>query len=244
MPRFVVNKNNINDDHIIINGGDAKHIGRSLRMKIGDELVLCCEKADYKTKILSISDNEVLCEILSQSEICSEANIELTLYQAMPKGDKLEFIIQKAVELGVVKIVPVITSRCISRPDKKSFAKKKERLNKISLEAAKQSNRGIIPEVSDILDFKTAVLRLSENDFSFVCYEKGGVPFSSVVNTSDFRNKSIGLLVGSEGGFEESEIEYCENKGIKTISMGKRILRCETAPISAVSIIMALSGNM
>ena len=244
MPRFFVNKNNINDDHITINGGDAKHIGRSLRMKIGDELVLCCEKVDYKTKILSISDNEVLCEILSQSEICSEANIELTLYQAMPKGDKLEFIIQKAVELGVIKIVPVITSRCISRPDKKGFAKKKERLSRISLEAAKQSGRGIIPEISDIIDFKTAVSQLSEHDFSFVCYENGGVPFSSVVNASDFKNKSIGLFIGSEGGFDESEIEACEKMGIKTISMGKRILRCETAPISAVSIIMALSGNM
>lgn len=244
MPRFFINKNNIIDNHIIINGGDALHIGRSLRMKIGDELTLCCDKIDYMTKILSISDNEICCEILSQSPICTEANIELTLYQAMPKSDKLEFIIQKAVELGVVKIVPVLTSRCISRPDKKSFAKKRERLNKISLEAAKQSNRGIIPEVSDILDFKIAVTHLSGHDFSFVCYEKGGVPFSSVINPSDCKNKSIGLFIGSEGGFEESEIEVCDKTGVKIINMGKRILRCETAPISAVSIIMALSGNM
>ena len=244
MPRFFVNKNNIIDNHIIINGGDALHIGRSLRMKIGDELVLCCEKIDYKTKILSISDSEVYCEILSKAPTDAEPNIELTLYQAVPKLDKLEFITQKAVELGAVKIVPVITSRCISRPDKKSFAKKKERLNKIALEAAKQSNRGIIPEVLDIIDFKTAVSKLSKHDFSFVCYEKGGIPFTSVVNASDFKNKSVGLFIGSEGGFEESEIEVCGEKGIKIISMGKRILRCETAPISAVSIIMALSGNM
>lgn len=244
MPRFFVQRNNIEGNHIRIDGSDALHIGRSLRMKIGDELILCCDRIDYKTKILSISDSSVFCEILTQSEICSEANIDLTLYQAMPKGDKLELIIQKSVELGAAKIVPVITSRCISRPDKKSFAKKKERLNKISLEAAKQSGRGIIPEISDIIDFKTAVSQLSEQDFSFVCYEKGGVPFSSVVAPSEFKDKSVGLLIGSEGGFEESEIEVCEKAGIKTISMGKRILRCETAPISAVSIIMALSGNM
>lgn len=244
MPRFFVQRNSIEGNHIRIDGSDALHIGRSLRMKIGDELILCCDRIDYKTKILSISIDNVLCEILSTSEICSEANINLTLYQAMPKSDKLELIIQKSVELGVMRIVPVITSRCISRPDKKSFAKKKERLNKISLEAAKQSGRGIIPKVSDIIDFKTAVSQLSEKDFSFVCYEKGGVPFSSVVNTSEFNNKSVGLFIGSEGGFEESEIKFCENKGIKIISMGKRILRCETAPISAVSIIMALSGNM
>lgn len=244
MPRFFADKNNISKNHIIIDGRDAKHIGRSLRMKIGDELILCCDKIDYTTKILSISDTEINCEILSKSPICSEADINLTLYQAVPKLDKLELITQKAVELGVAKIVPVITNRCISRLDKKSFAKKKERLNKISLEAAKQSGRGIIPEISDIIDFKTAVSNLSSHDYSFVCYEKGGVPFSSIINPSDFKNKSVGLFIGSEGGFDEGEIKSCETSGIKTISMGKRILRCETAPISAISIIMALSGNM
>lgn len=244
MPRFFADKNNISENHIIIDGSDAKHIGRSLRMKIGDELILCCDKIDYTTKILSISDTEINCEILSKSPICSEADIVLTLYQAIPKLDKLELITQKAVELGVSKIVPVITKRCISRPDRKSFAKKNERLNKISLEAAKQSGRGIIPEISDIIDFKTAVSNLASHDFSFVCYEKGGVPFSSIINPSDFKDKSIGLFIGSEGGFDESEIKACESLGIKTTSMGKRILRCETAPISAISIIMALSGNM
>lgn len=244
MPRFFADKNNISDNHIIINGSDAIHIGRSLRMKIGEELILCCDKIDYKTKITSISDKEVYCEILDKFPIDSEPDINLTLYQAVPKLDKLELITQKAVELGAMKIVPVITSRCISRPDKKGFSKKKERLNKIALEAAKQSGRGIIPEVLDILDFKTAVLKLKEHDYSFVCYENGGVPFSYVVDPSDFKNKSIGLFIGSEGGFSESEIKLCEDMGINTISMGKRILRCETAPISAISIIMALSGNM
>lgn len=244
MPRFFVEKDNINNNHISVCGKDAVHIGRSLRMKIGDELILCCDKIDYTTKILSISDSEVLCEIISQSPTQSEAGINLILYQAMPKLDKLELITQKAVELGVVKIIPVITSRCISRPDRKSFSKKKERLSKIALEAAKQSGRGIIPEISDILDFKSAVSQLSCYDFSFVCYEKGGVPFSSIVNPSDFKNISVGLFIGSEGGFDESEIKACEASGIKAISLGKRILRCETAPISAVSIIMALSGNM
>lgn len=244
MPRFFVDKENINNDNISIFGKDAVHIGRSLRMKTGDELFICCNKTDYTTKILSISDSEVLCEIVTQSPAQSEADINLTLYQAMPKLDKLELITQKAVELGVVKIVPVITSRCISRPDNKSFLRKKERLRKISLEAAKQSGRGIVPEISDILDFKSAVSILRNHDFSFVCYEKGGVPFTSIVNPSDFKNKSVGLFIGSEGGFEESEIKACEASGIKTISLGKRILRCETAPISAISIIMALSGNM
>lgn len=244
MPRFFVEKDSINNNHISVFDKDAVHIGRSLRMKIGDELILCCDKIDYTTKILSISDSEVICEIISQSSTQSEASINLILYQAMPKLDKLELITQKAVELGVIKIIPVITSRCISRPDQKSFLRKKERLSKISLEAAKQSGRGIIPEISDILDFKSAVSQLSCHDFSFVCYEKGGEPFTNIVNPLDFRNKSVGLFIGSEGGFDESEIKACEDSGIKAISLGKRILRCETAPISAISIIMALSGNM
>lgn len=244
MPRFFVKEENINSNYITVSGNDAVHIGRSLRMKIGDKLILCCNKIDYTTKILTINDSEVICEIMSQTPIQSEANINLVLYQAMPKLDKLEFITQKAVELGAAKIVPVITSRCISRPDKKSFSKKKERLNKIALEAAKQSGRGIIPEIYDILDFKSAVSELSKHDFSFVCYEKGGIPFSCIINPNDFKNKNIGLFIGSEGGFDEKEIEVCESLGIRTISMGKRILRCETAPVSAISIIMALTGNM
>lgn len=244
MPRFFVEKENIRDNYISIFGNDAVHIGKSLRMKTGEELVLCCNKTDFVTKILTISNSEVVCEIISQSPTYSEADINLTLYQAIPKLDKLELITQKAVELGASKIIPVITSRCISRPDKKSFSKKIERLNKISLEAAKQSGRGIIPEISDILDFKSAVFNLSNHDFSFVCYEKGGVPFSSILNPSDFKDKSIGVFIGSEGGFDGKEIEACESAGIKTISLGKRILRCETAPISAISIIMALTGNM
>ncbi len=244
MPRFFIEHENINGNQISVIGKDAVHIGRSLRMKLGEELILCCDRIDYKTKILSIRDNKVICEITDKSQSQSEPNINLTLFQAMPKLDKLEFITQKAVELGVCKIVPVITSRCISRPDEKSFKKKKERLEKISLEAAKQSGRGIIPEISDIIDFKRAVLELCKNDFSFVCYEKGGVPFSDIINRTNLTNKNAGLFIGSEGGFNIEEIKLCKASGIKTVSLGKRILRCETAPISAVSIIMSLSGNM
>lgn len=242
MPRFFGDQNNISDNTILIVGEDARHIGRSLRMKIGEELTVTCEMEDYKTKIISITDENVICEILSKEKCETEANIKLTLYQAIPKSDKLELICQKAVELGVYKIVPVITRRCVSKPDAKSFKKKKERLEKIILSAAKQSGRGIIPEITDIINFNEVKKDLLLNDKAYICYEKWGESFLK----QDFSEcvKSIGLFIGSEGGFDEQEAFECKESGIIPINLGKRILRCETAPISAISIIMALSNNM
>ena len=239
MPRFF--SDNINDNSVIITGSDAVHIGRSLRMKLGDELIVCSNGIEYNTSIQSISDEQVICNILSSDPAKTEPNINLTLFQAMPKGDKLDLIIQKAVELGVSKICPVITSRCVSRPDKKSFEKKKKRFQKIALEAAKQSGRGIIPQVSDIITFDECINAMSQFDFKLICYEKGGVSLNDIGLRGDC---SIGLFIGSEGGFDTNEVDKCIEHGIKPVGLGPRILRCETAPISAVSIIMNLTGNM
>ncbi|MCQ2513324.1 MAG: 16S rRNA (uracil(1498)-N(3))-methyltransferase, partial [Lachnospiraceae bacterium] len=150
-------------------------MGRSLRMRLGDELVVCNNGIEYNTIIESISDEQVVCKIKSFQTSQTEPNVKLTLFQAMPKSDKLDFIVQKAVELGVSKICTVITSRCVSRPDKKSFEKKKKRLQKIALEAAKQSGRGIIPEISDIITFDECLNLMGEQDLNLICYEKGGI---------------------------------------------------------------------
>lgn len=239
MPRFF--SDNITNTTAVISGSDAVHIGRSLRMRLGDELVVCKDGMEYTTKIHSISDEQVVCDILSSAVSQAEPDIKLTLFQAMPKSDKLDLIVQKAVELGVVRICPVLTSRCVSRPDKKNFEKKQKRLQKIALEGAKQSGRGIIPEVSDILTLKECIDRMAEMDLGLVCYEKGGKPLSE---TGLKKGTEIGVLIGSEGGFDEGEIRLCIEKGIVPIGLGPRILRCETAPISAISIIMNLTGNM
>lgn len=239
MPRFF--SDDINDTTAVISGSDAVHIGRSLRMRLGDELIVCKDGMEYNTKIQSISDEQVVCEIISSALSQAEPSIKLTLFQAMPKSDKLDLIVQKAVELGAVEICPVLTSRCVSRPDKKSFEKKQKRLQKIALEGAKQSGRGIIPQVSDILTLKECINRMSEMDFGLVCYEKGGNPLADIGLKQD---TTIGVLIGSEGGFDEEEIQMCIDKGITPIGLGPRILRCETAPISAISIIMNLTGNM
>ena len=220
MPRFFLEK--MNTETPVITGSDARHIGFSLRMKPGELLTVCAEGRDYKCSINKITEDAVFLDILESSLCAAEPSIELTLYQAVPKLDKLETIIQKSVELGASRIVPVLTRRCISRP--KDFAKKLERLNKIALEAAKQSGRGIIPEVMPIM-----------------LYEEGGVRFSELKTEG---KKSFSLLIGSEGGFDPEEAEYAEKAGINTVWLGERILRCETAPLTAISILMFITNNL
>ena len=239
MPRFFTD--DINENTARITGDDAMHIGRSLRMRLGDEITLCSGGTEYICKIRSISDKEVLCDVLSSQKTKAEPSIELTLFQAMPKLDKLEFIVQKATELGVCKVVPVLTERCVSRPDGKSFEKKRARLQKIAEGAAKQSGRGIIPSVTDIISIDMAAKQMKECDISLICYEKGGRRLDGGM----FADKSkVALMIGSEGGFSEKEVELCKDCGALPIWLGKRILRCETAPIAAVSIIMHLTENM
>ena len=238
MPRFF--KQSIDVDNIVIDGDDARHIGRSLRMKCGEEITVCCCGIDYNCVIRSFSDSEVYLDLVDSAPCAAEPDIDVTLFQAVPKLDKLEFIIQKAVELGVNRIVPVLSRRCISRPDEKDFAKKLDRLNKIAEGAAKQSGRGIIPEVMPIISYKNAVLQMKELDFCIILYENGGKSFDEI----EFEGKkSIGIVIGSEGGFDEQEVELAVNAGAESVWLGNRILRCETAPITALSILMFLTKN-
>lgn len=243
MPRFFVDS--VSGDKISIRGNDAYHIGRSLRMRLGDVITVCADRVEYRAKILSISDKEVVCDVLSAEESANEPTVNVVLYQALPKSDKMDLIVQKAVELGVYKIVPVITARCVSRPAKSGYEKRVERYNKIALEAAKQSGRGYVPEVTNFISFDECIAELQECDESFMCYEKGGVSLSKT-GLSDAAEgvKTIGLFIGCEGGFETHEAESCGLAGVTVVSLGPRILRCETAPLAALSVIMSLTGNM
>ncbi len=239
MPRFFSDE--ISQDTIIISGSDAVHIGRSLRMKLGDEITVCSNGIEYLTSIRSINDKQVICDIISSSPSQAEPNIRLALFQAMPKSDKMDLIVQKAVELGAAEIHPVLTERCVSRPDKKSFDKKKARLQKIALEAAKQSGRGIIPTISDIINLDQCIKEMSLMDTPLICYEKGG---KNLNEAGLMPNSTVGLFIGSEGGFDPAEAEKCISAGIIPIGLGPRILRCETAPLCAISVIMNLTGNI
>lgn len=244
MPRFFTK--DIENNKAYIKDEDAKHIKKVLRMKIGESIDICDTNGyDYIGAIDELSDSFVCVKLNEKMPSKSEPSINLTLYQAMPKGDKMEFIIQKATELGIVKIVPVISKFCVSRPDEKTAKKKTERYQRIAFEAAKQSQRGIIPVIENQISFDEALCQMEKSKGSMIFYEKATDSFKNAINVAvENKNKDISIMVGSEGGFAEEEIAQAIEKNIQIISLGNRILRCETAPLTAISVIMYETGNI
>lgn len=238
MPRFFIPTPPL--DEVIFEGEEARHIAKSLRTKPGEEIMLCDGKGfDYKCIALSVGEKTVL-KVIEKRPNMSEPSVYLHLYQALPKGNKMEFIIQKAVELGVCEITPVLTSRCIVRLTPEDFEKKRGRYQKIAKEAAKQSGRGIIPRVNSLLIY-TDALNILEKEDAIIFYECGGASLRELVPPEQ---KKISFFVGSEGGFSLEEINMAKEKGAQVASLGSRILRCETAPICAASIFLHLTGNI
>ena len=239
MPRFFTD--NIDGNTAVISGDDAKHLSKVLRAKIGEKVTVCDKCGfDYECEIAEIGENVVL-NILNKSENETEPTACVHLFQALPKSDKMEFIIQKAVELGVSEITPVLTSRCVSRPDEGKMKKKIARWNLVAEAAAKQSGRGIIPVVHEMQNFPDALKSASEYEISLIFYENGGERINELISSDA---KSVSIFIGSEGGFDESEIKKAESAGLKTATLGKRILRCETAPVASLAIIMNITENM
>ncbi|HHZ06661.1 MAG TPA: 16S rRNA (uracil(1498)-N(3))-methyltransferase [Clostridiales bacterium] len=231
----------ISGDFHTLEGETANHIEKSLRMKVGEALTLCdCNKMQYNCVIEGISPKCVTVRVLQRFPCENEPTVTVTLYQAIPKGDKMDTIVQKAVELGVTEIVPVLSARCVSRPDEKSIKKKILRWQKIALQAAQQSRRGIVPIVKPMLSFNNAVSNSKKNECTIVFYECGGQPIGKVVPP---KCRSLSMFIGSEGGFEEVEINQITSNGGKTATLGKRILRAETAPLAALSVIMYVTQN-
>ena len=238
MPRFFSEK--VHGNQHIFEGNDARHIARSLRMKTGDKLTLCDSRGmDYECEIAAVTEDTVHLNIVSWSPSTSEPSIHVKLYQGLPKSDKLEWIIQKAVELGVTEIVPVVTARSIAKVDEKAD-KKRERWQKIALEAAGQCGRGIVPVVRSPLTWKQAIAELQKEQV-ITFYEGGGKPLSQILKQDQ---KDCSIIIGPEGGFDLTEIEVLQDIGAKIATLGPRILRCETAPIAALSVIMQITGNL
>lgn len=228
-------------DYCKISGENAKHIEKSLRMKIGEQITLIDSNGIQHNGIIdNFTDGEVTVKVQENFKCENEPNVKVTLYQALPKGDKMDFIVQKAVELGVTEIVPVISARCISRPDEKSLKKKIQRWQKIALQASQQSRRGIIPQVSEALSFTNAVNNLNKDDCNIIFYECGGSKVGDIIKTPV---KHINIFIGSEGGFEEQEVQQVITKNGTPATLGKRVLRAETAPLAALSIIMYVTEN-
>ena len=227
----------------VITGPDAAHISRVLRMKSGDLAIVCDgRKTDCLCRIITADSSCVELEILDKRENEAEPSVYLRLFQCLPKGDKLEFIVQKAVELGASEVIPVVSKRCVSRPDPKSAAKKLERYRRIAEEAAKQCGRGILPKIGETISFGEAVKSVNPKGLGLIFYECGGESLTAL--TSGVNSGFIDVFIGSEGGFEEAEVELALKAGIHAATLGKRILRCETAPIAAISVLMNLTGNM
>lgn len=240
MHHFFVSPDQIDEKYVTITGGDVNHIKNVLRMKIDEELLISNgQDKDYYCKIESISDDEIKAVILDEEFEGTELPTELYLFQGLPKSDKMELIIQKAVELGVKEIIPVATKRCVVKLDDKKEASKIKRWQAISESAAKQSRRIIIPEVSSVMSFKEAINRAKEFELGIIPYEN----FKDMTETKEVLKKvqkgiKIGIFIGPEGGFEESEIQYALENGIHPISLGKRILRTETAGLAILSVLM------
>lgn len=226
---------------VLLDREQTRHIIKSLRMRQGDMLFLSCgDGYDYGCMIEDADGESARLKVCYKQPNESEPTVRVSLFQGVPKGDKMEDIIQKCTELGVKEITPTLTHRSVSRPDEKSAHKKNQRYRKIALEASQQSGRGVVPVINKMDSLKNAV----QNDKSalkILFYEGGGEPLKSII---DKEVKSISVYIGPEGGFEEEEVEYLKEQGAVVVSLGKRILRTQTAPVCALTAIMLLTGNL
>ncbi len=238
MPKFFVTRDNIEDNIIKIIGDDAFHIARSLRMAKGDSINISDGLgAEYLCTLTKIRDEVCECEICKQLPVLAEPPVNITLYMAYPKGDKLETVVQKAVELGALRIVPFESSRCIKRPKAEKQEKQTSRLMRIAEEAAKQCGRSRLPVVTHPLSYKEMLLDIKQNELTLLCYEnEDGRSIKDALTKPDIP-RSIGIIVGSEGGFCADEVREAEEAGAIAVTLGRRILRCETAPDYALSAI-------
>lgn len=243
MHRFYVTPGQIQGDTITITGSDVNHIKNVLRMKQGEEIVICNGQGkDCYCIISKVSEAEITANIQTMKETGTELTARITLFQGLPKKDKLELIIQKAVELGVYEIVPVMTKRVVVKlEDKKKEEKKLERWQAIAEEAAKQSGRGIIPVIRPVLSFKEAIQSASQMGIALIPYENAsGMQFTKDLLNNLGQYQSIGVLIGPEGGYEESEIELAKTAKIHPVTLGRRILRTETAGLAILSMMVLM----
>ena len=242
MTRFFVDREVFLSDTPVLTGENGKHAA-VLRLKAGEQVILCDGAgAERLCRILSSSSSETVLEAGDIHASVTEPRIKVSVYMAYPKADKLEHVIQKATELGAAEIVAFPSARCVSRPEEKSLGKKHERWQRIAQSAAEQSGRGRIPEVILLGSWREALNRAKEAELGILFYEnEHALTLSQALNTGTYR--SISLLSGPEGGLEEREVEDARSAGLMVCTLGSRILRCETAPLCALSAVMYAAGE-
>ena len=239
MTRFFVSPEELGNDHIQLVGENAGH-AKVLRLKAGEQVLVC--DGEGKECLCAVVDSGWDLEVLERRESDSEPAVQVSVYMAFPKSDKLEHVIQKATELGVYEIVAFPSARCVSKPDEKSLKKKLERWQKIASSAAEQSGRGRIPRVVVLPSYAEALKRGSDADLPMLFYEnERATTLHMALNAGEW--KSAALLTGPEGGLEEKEVNQAMDAGWRVCTLGKRILRCETAPLCALSAVMYAAGE-
>ncbi|MBR5381677.1 MAG: 16S rRNA (uracil(1498)-N(3))-methyltransferase [Oscillospiraceae bacterium] len=244
MPRFFIAASNIFGGIAYINSRDAEHI-RALRIRQGETFTVCDGSGnDYSCVLTKINDDGAEAQILEKTTSDGEASVYCTVFAAFSKGDRMETAVQKCVELGAAHIVLFPSARCVSRPDEKSLVKKTARLQLIAEEAAKQSGRGLIPSVTSVGSFEAAVKLAAAADLPIFCYEdERELPIRKAIESRPDA-KTVSIVTGPEGGFEPAEAQYAAQAGMLSVTMGPRILRCETAPICALAAVMLLTDNL
>ena len=240
MTRFFVSPEELSGDCITLTGENAQH-AKVLRLKNGEE-VLVCDGQGFEC-LCSVTDAASMeLTVVERRASGTEAAVKVSVYMAFSKGDKLEHVIQKATELGAYEIVAFPSGRCVSRPDEKSLKKKLERWQKIAASAAEQSGRGRIPEVIVLGSYKAALERAAKADKALMFYEnEHAVTLRMALEIGEW--KTVSLLTGPEGGLEEKEVEAAREAGLAVCTLGTRILRCETAPLCALSAVMYAAGE-
>ncbi len=242
MTRFFVEPAELLSDSPLLTGENAKH-AKVLRLKVGEELLLCDgEGMESLCAVEEIFDCELHLRVLERRRAETEARVRVSVYMAFPKADKLEHVIQKATELGAYEIIAFPSGRCISKPDDKSLGKKLDRWQKIAASAAEQSGRGIVPKVLTLPSYKAALERAAQADKALLFYEnERATTLRMALESGPY--ETVSLLTGPEGGLEEREVQQAMDAGLSVCTLGKRILRCETAPLCALSAVMYDAGE-
>ncbi len=242
MTRFFVSPEELQPDFMVLTSENAAH-AKVLRLKAGEEVLVCDGQGrECHCSISDVSDGQISLVVKHQRTSESEAKVQVSVYMAFSKGDKLEHVIQKATELGAYEIVAFPSARCVSRPDEKSLKKKLERWQKIAQSAAEQSGRGVIPQVVVVPSYGEALIRAAQADKAILFYEnEQAVTLKMSLQTGDYQ--TVSLLTGPEGGLESAEVEKARQAGLDICTLGKRILRCETAPLCALSAVMYHVGE-
>lgn len=240
MYHFFVTPEQVKGEEIQIVGSDVNHIKNVLRMKIGEELQISDgNNKKYLCEIASMTSDEVCLQVKEELKSDTELPSKIYLFQGLPKSDKMELIVQKAVELGVYEIIPVATKRAVVKLDDKKASKKVERWNAISEGGAKQSGRNVVPEVKPVMSYKEAIQYAESLDVILIPYELAeGMEKTRQMIGGILPGQSVGIFIGPEGGFETQEVECAMEHGAKAITLGKRILRTETAGLTTLSILM------